>query len=127
MKKATDLTYRVIKLPQNLRDAIRKQRDELGITNEALVAAAVDDHLSTLCDNLKQLGFGSHRGKIATARLPFADKAKTLDKLRRASNEVSLPSVQLLNICLALATAMPKLKERGKRRGRPKKTVKSSR
>uniref|UniRef100_UPI0030EF0D84 hypothetical protein n=1 Tax=Symmachiella dynata TaxID=2527995 RepID=UPI0030EF0D84 len=120
MTKATDLTYRVIKLPQNLRDATRKKRDEQGITNEQLVASAVDEHLPSLLDNLRQLGFGSHRGKMATARFPFSDKAKTLDKLRRASNEVSLPSVQLLNICLALATATPKPKERGKRRGRPK-------
>ncbi|WP_339912312.1 hypothetical protein [Symmachiella dynata] len=125
MTKATELTYRVLKLPQQLRDAIRKQRDEKCTTNEEFVASAVDDHLSTLCDNLKQLGFGSHRGKMATARLPFSDKAKTLDKLRRASNQVSIPVVQLLNICLATATATPK--KRGKRRGRPKKTVKSSR
>lgn len=127
MTKATELTYRVIKLPQQLRDAIRKQRDEKYITNEEFVASAVDEHLTALLDNLRQLGFSSHRGKMATARLPFSDKAKTLDKLRRASNEVSLPSVQLLSICLAAATATPKPREPGKRRGRPKKTVKSSR
>jgi len=123
MTKATDLTFRVVKLPQQLRDEIRNRRNEKGTTNEEFVASAVDEHLSSLVDGLRQLGFGSHRGKTATARLPFSDKAKTLDKLRRASNQVSIPIVQLLNICLIAATAAPKPKERSKRRGRPKKTA----
>jgi hypothetical protein len=105
MTKATDLTYRVLKLPLPLRQAIRKTRDEKGVTNQKFVEAAVETHLPVLLDSLRQLGFGSHRGKFANARLPFSDKAKILDILRQASNEVQIPTVRLLEICLASAVS----------------------
>lgn len=113
MTKATDLTYRVVKLPKKLRDSTRKQRDEQGVTNQEFVEAAVDTQLPVLLDNLRKLGFGFRRGNSVTARFPFSDKAKTLDKLRKVSNEVQVPSVRLLEICLESSVS-------AKRRGAPK-------
>lgn len=82
MTKATNLTYRVVKLPQKLRDSIRKQCDEQGVTNQEFVEAAVDTQLPVLIDRWRKLGFGRRRGTVVRTRLPFSDKAKTLDGLR---------------------------------------------
>lgn len=114
MSKATDLTFRVVHLPASLRDAIRQKRDESSSTNEEFVRTSIDQHLPNLVNGLQKLGFGTPRKDMGAVRLPFSDTAKTLDALRRASNDVMIPVAQLLEICLA-AAATPK------KRGRPRK------
>lgn len=105
MIKATGLTYRDAKLPKELQDALRAPRDKDGVTNEEIVEAAVETHLPSALENLRKLGLGFQRGNLASTRLPFSGIAKTLDKLRKASNEVQIPSVQLLELCLYSSTA----------------------
>lgn len=119
MTKATDLTYRVVKLPQQLQQSIRKARDEAGATNQEFVASAVETHLPSLLDSLRKLGFGFQRGNVASTRLPFSDTAKTLEQLRKASNEVQIPSVHLLEICLH-SSVSAKRRGSSKRRTRRK-------
>ena len=123
-KKATDLTFRVLKLSQLLRQAIRKARDAKGVTNEQFVQSAVDEQLPVLVEQLRDLGFAAPRGKIVAARFPFSDTAKTLESLRRASNQVQIPAIRLLEICLASAVSA-RTPGRSKRKGgrrTPRKT-----
>ncbi len=115
MSKATDLTYRVVKLPQRLRKQIQNLREEKGMTNEELVAEAVAEELPGIVTGLQNLGFGIHRGKSSNTRLPFSDSAKTLDALRRASQQLRIPAIRLLETCLVMATAPA---DRRKQRGR---------
>ena len=122
MTKATDLTYRVVRLPAALRTAIRGKRDEKGVTNEEFVRESVEQHLPKLVSNLQEIGFGSARRNVGAIRLPFSDQAKTLDSLRRASNDIKIPTVLLLEICLQSATAVMTPKRKVKQR-RSRNTV----
>lgn len=108
MSKATDLVYRVIPLPQSLRDAVQQARERTGQTNETFIAAAVTAHLQRLIDALLALGFGDIQGKRHPVRLPFSDSAGTLDALREASDNLQVPAVQLLLLCLAAAASGPR-------------------
>ena len=115
MSKATDLSFRVIHLPATLRQAIRKKRDATNATNEDFARTAIDLHLPNLVSELQKLGFGTPRKDVGAVRLPFSEKARTLDALRSASNNVMIPVAQLLEICLA-AEASPA--KRGRRRSK---------
>lgn len=115
MSKATDLSFRVVHLPASLRQAIQRKRDATSSTNEDVVRTSIDRHLPNLVNSLQKLGFGTPRKDVGAVRLPFSDKAKTLDALRHASNDVKIPVAQLLEICLAAETSPAK---RGRRRSK---------
>jgi hypothetical protein len=104
VKKTLDITYRVLRLPASLLDAMRKNRDESDSTNIEFVAEAVSVHLPRILDALRALGLGSLKGKRRPARLPFSAEADTLKTLRAASNETSISAIQLLAMCLFAAT-----------------------
>jgi hypothetical protein len=65
---------------------------------------------------LQALGYGKLLGKRRPARLPFSTEAGTLQALREASDQVQVPAIQLLLLCLAAATfdqpAKPKRRQR---------------
>jgi hypothetical protein len=103
MSKATDLTFRVVRLPRSLIKQMRKRRDEQQLTNEEFVSAAVRAHLPEILRSLRSLGFRKTRGPTGSARLPFSDSAKTLALLRKASNETKIPMSHLLRACLSLS------------------------
>lgn len=114
MTKATDLNYRVIPLPATLRQAIRRKRDESEITNEEFVGNAVEQHLPKILATLAEVGFEAKRKSVGPLRLPFSDKAKTLARLRQASQATRIPSVHLLEACLTMAIK-PAKKQRRRR------------
>ena len=122
-KKAIDLTYRVLKLPQPLLQSVRTARDEKNVTNQFFVESSLN-HLRPLLSRLRDLGFLKNRGKTVAVRLPFSDKKGTLATLRKASNEVGIPAMRLLEICLAseVAAKMPgRSKQKGGRKTQAKK------
>ena len=101
---ATDVTYRVFRLPDALRTAIRAARDANKFTNAQFVGKAVEQQLPKLVANLQSLGFGHAGGQTRPMRLPFADDYGSLDLLREASETVGLPATQLLALCFVAAT-----------------------
>ncbi len=105
MTKETDVIHRVVPLPEPLREAMQQARDARGQTNAAFVAGAVADHLPRLIEGLQALGYGKLEGKRRPARLPFSKEAGTLQTLREASEQVQVPAIQLLLLCLAAATS----------------------
>ena len=121
-KQAIDIVHRVIGLPEPLRDAVRRARESGGLTNLQFVAEAVTKQLPGLLQSLRALGFGGIGGKRRPARLPFSNEAGTWQRLRDASEEIQVPAVQLLLLCLAAATAdhpaRPK-RRRGRRKAEP--------
>ena len=100
---AADLTYRVIRLPDALRTAIRATRDANRWTNAEFVGKAVEQQLPQLVAALESLGFGGLGGQMRPMRLPFPDDG-SLDLLREASETVGLPATQLLALCFVAAT-----------------------
>src|SRR5262245_13048494 len=100
-----DMVHRVLAMPEPLRQAMQQARDANGQTNAAFVAGAVADHLPRLIEGLQALGYGKLLGKRRPARLPFSTEAGTLQALRDASDQVHVPAIQLLLLCLAAATA----------------------
>lgn len=121
MTKSTDTIYRVVRLPQQLRVAIQTARDANKQTNEQFVAAAVEQHLPRITDALRKLGFGGVEGKTVSVRLPFSDESGTLPALKDASENVGIPTVQLLSLCLS-ASSSDKAARPTKRRHRNTKT-----
>lgn len=99
-----DVKYRVIRLPDMLRAAIRATRDASKSTNAQFVGMAVEQQLPKLLTSLRTLGFDRLGGQTRPMRLPFADEYGSLDILREASQAVGLPAVQLLALCLLAAT-----------------------
>ena len=95
--------YRVVKLPETLLTAVREKRDQEETTNASFVAAAVEDHLPRLIEELQRIGFGVCAGDTKTARLPFSDDAAVLGQLKEAAEMVGLPTTRLLKLCLVTA------------------------
>jgi|SRR6266852_4637332 len=124
MKKAINTVYRVVRIPEWLRQAMRKARDAAEKTNEQFVVEAVESKLPRLLEQLRAIGFGTLGGKRRPARLPFSTEAGTLRTLRDASNKVGVPAIQLLVLCLAGAVAQPG--QTRKKRGRPRKNTAGS-
>jgi hypothetical protein len=115
---AKDIVYRVFPLSGDLREAVRAARDRSGVTNRSFVAGAVTEYLPGLVQQLADLGFGTEGGPPRPIRLPFSREAGTLDALRAASDQTSIPASQLLGLCLAAAARTPEPKKG--RRGRKK-------
>ena len=77
-----DVKYRVVRIPETLRDAIRAARDAKEQTNAVFVGNAVEKHLPRISEALTELGFGDLVGETRPMRLPFSDEFGTLDLLR---------------------------------------------
>lgn len=110
------VTYRVMKLPETLLISVREKRDQDETTNASFVAAAVEEHLPRLIEELQRIGFGVYAGDTRTARLPFSDDAAVLGHLKEGTELVGLPATRLLELCLAAAVEPGKTRRR--RRGR---------
>jgi hypothetical protein len=101
---AADVKFRVIRLPDSLRTAIRVARDANEWTNAEFVGRAVEQELPKLLESLRKLGFDRLGGQTRPMRLPFADDYGSLDLLREASQTVGLPAIQLMALCFLAAT-----------------------
>lgn len=118
MKKALDQTFRVVKLPASLVEAMRRQRDADGTTNLQFVGNAVMKNLPGIIERLRSIGLGPQKGPKQAVRLPFSSNEGTLKALRVASDETGISAIQLLSLCLVAGTASKSAK-----RGRGKRTT----
>jgi hypothetical protein len=117
-------TYRVVKVPQSLLDAMRQTRDQAHVTNARFLADAINNHLPGLIAELTRLGFGARGESLRAARLPFSDESGTLGLLKEAGDTVGLPATTLLELCLR-AAVRPR-EEPKRRRGRSPKSDESA-
>lgn len=118
MSKATDIVFRVVRLPDSLRRSMRTTRDAQSQTNEVFVADAVKRNLPTIVATLGSLGFCGAESAQPT-RLPFSESAGTLKDLRIASDTLGIAATKLLAACVRMQVAGPTNKRRGSRRGKP--------
>lgn len=116
------VTYRVVKLPEPLLTAVREKRDQDQTTNASFVAAAFEDHLPRLLEELQRIGFGIYAGDARTARLPFSDDAAVLGQLRDGTELVGLPATRLLELCL-VAAVQPRKTRRRRRSRKPSQST----
>jgi hypothetical protein len=116
MKKTLDQTFRVVKLPASLVEAMRRQRDADGTTNLQFVGDAVAKNLPGIIEQLRSIGLCPQKGPKQAVRLPFSSQGGTLKALRVASNETGISAIQLLSLCLVAGTSSKSTKRgRGKR------------
>jgi hypothetical protein len=104
MRAKTATTFRVVKLPVSVLDAMRRRRDSEGTTSIQFVAGAVSRQLPVVLERLQAIGVGAARGSRQAARLPFSDRAGTLGSLKSASRDTGLSGTQLLALCLTAAS-----------------------
>ena len=62
MTKAIDIVFRVVRLPNSLRQSMRAARDTRNQTNEVFIAKAVTANLPTIIGTLGSLGFCGANG-----------------------------------------------------------------
>ena len=100
----TRVVHRVHYLPDDLREAVRVRRSDLGQSVRAFVADAVTHELDPLVRTLAELGLaGRPEAGVRPARLPLSEES--LEALRRAGERVGLPAGRLLLLCLARSAA----------------------
>ena len=105
MPPTIDPKFRVIRIADSLRDAIKTTRDARETTNAALIEAAVNGNLEDLTTALQALGFESDDVPKRPARYQISDELQS--ELRQASDTVNIPATQLLAICLRRETSKP--------------------
>jgi hypothetical protein len=94
-------TYRVYRLGEGLRAAVKARRIEANVPLRAVLEAAVSDKLPILVQGLAALGItGKPQEKRRPARLPMSDSL--LGALTVASKQTGLPACQLLLASLGL-------------------------
>ena len=119
MTPQPDPKFRVIRIADSLRDAIKQARDTRETTNAALIEAAVNGNLQDLTTVLQSLGFDPDDVPKRPARYQISDPLQA--ELREASEAVNIPATQLLTVCLKRETAKPAVPAEGRRGGRRKR------
>jgi len=101
--KTQEVRYRVYHLPEELREAMRGQRQKRGQTVQEFIRMAVEDELSRLVEILGSLGIEPLGDDVRPAKLPLDDRL--LGELKLASEATGLPQSQLLLSCLRISTS----------------------
>lgn len=104
MNQSFDTEFRVVYLSETLRDSFKKSRLAASQSKKDFIAASVEEHLSPLVNQLRELGFEATPTKLHPARVPFSVRLGTLQQLKEASGKTGVPMVQLLKICLSKAS-----------------------
>lgn len=127
LSKLHEITFRVFKIPKNLKDQVRTAREKSGTRNQDLISSACDTHLQKLVSELHALGLRSPKGPIQSVRWPFTDEL--LKQLRAASAITHVPANTLLQICLSRFAETQSQNTTGqkKRRTEPKGSRKQKR
>lgn len=102
VKIETTHTYRVYRIEESLRSAMKAARAKQGLTVATFLSRAVRSELPSLVKQLQALGIRP-KAKGRPARLPMADDL--LDLLREASQETAIPASFLLQACLNVAVS----------------------
>ena len=95
--KTQETVYRVYRMPEPLRKAMRQKRAQRGQTVQEFIQAAVADELPRLVESLGNLHIGPADPDARPARLPLDERL--LASLKGASTETGLSQSQLLLAC----------------------------
>lgn len=104
MRRKSATTFRVVRLPATVLEAMRRRRDSEGSTSLGFIAEAVSRYLPAVLERLQAMGMGAAKGSRQAARLPFSAPAGTLGALKSASRDTGLSGTQLLALCLTAAS-----------------------
>jgi hypothetical protein len=96
--RTQEVRYRVYRISESLREAIREKRLKRGQTVQEFIRTAVVDELPRLVETVKALGIVPGGLEARPAKLPLDERL--LAELRKASGEVGLSQSQLLMSCL---------------------------
>ena len=99
--KTQETVYRVYRVPEPLRKAMRQKRAQRGQTVQEFLAGAVERELPRLAQLLGELGISSSDSAARPAKLPLDETV--LKKLKKASEDTGLPQTSLLLACLRLS------------------------
>jgi len=106
-------TYRVYKLPQDLKQRMQTVRAARKINQAALITACVEGQLAGLVEQLTATGLRQPK-QMKPARLPVSEGV--LLSLKQASEVTTLPATQLLLLALTRECAVePKPAAKAKR------------
>jgi hypothetical protein len=98
-----DVSFRVLRLPESLREGIRRAKQSDAISNRQWLTNTIEAHLPNLVEELEQMEIHASSGPTRPVRFPFDNAA--LAALRAASETTGLPAITLLRVCFARAIA----------------------
>jgi hypothetical protein len=101
--KTQETIYRVYRVPEPLRKAMRQRRAQRDQTVQEFIQTAVEDELPRLVESLGKLHIGPADPDSRPAKLPLNERL--LATLRQASIETGLSQSQLLLASLRAATS----------------------
>ena len=101
--KTQETIYRVYRVPEPLRKAMRQKRAQRSQTVQEFLTGAVEDELPRLLESLGNLHIGPADPEACPAKLPLDERL--LASLKRASIETGLSQSQLLLACLRTAAS----------------------
>jgi hypothetical protein len=101
--QSPDVSFRVLRLPESLREGVRRAKQSHGIPNRQWLTNAIEAHLPNIVEELDQMEIRASSGPTRPVRFPF-DNA-TLAMLKAASEITGLPAITLLRACFTRAIA----------------------
>ena len=101
--KTQETVYRVYRVPEPLRKAMRQKRAQRGQTVQEFIETAVVDELPRLVESLGNLHIGAADPDARPAKLPLDERL--LANLKGASIETGLSQSQLLLASLRAAAS----------------------
>ena len=98
---ATATTFRVYRINESLRKAVKAKREASGTNTKAVLDAAITESLPKVVAALQAVGFTMAKGKVRPARWPV--DSELLGALQVASKQTGgIPASKLLAVSLAL-------------------------
>ncbi|MHC4404874.1 MAG: hypothetical protein ACYTG0_34945 [Planctomycetota bacterium] len=101
--KTQETIYRVYRVPELLRKAMRQKRAKRNETVQEFIQTAVAGELPRLVESLGKLYIGPADPEARPAKLPLDERLLT--SLKRASADTGLSQSQLLLACLRTAAS----------------------
>ena len=99
--KTQETVYRVYRVPEPLRKAMRQKRAKRNQTVQEFIQTAIAGELPRLVESLGKLHIVPIDPEARPAKLPLDERL--LASLKKASSDTGLPQQQLLLACLRTA------------------------
>lgn len=107
-----DTIFRVVRLTEDAREAIKQHRVGTNENNQAVIDGAVAANLPRITEVLQSLGFSALTEKQKPFRLPMS--GSTVADLKASSELVGIPAAHLLLLCISALAEKPKARKRRK-------------
>ena len=101
--KTQETIYRVYRVSEPIRKAMRQKRAQRNQTVQEFIQVAVVDELPRLVESLSKLQIKTADSEARPAKLPLDDRL--LASLKKASIDTGLPQSQLLIACLGTSAS----------------------